>query len=227
MNPANGAAKGASDLLVRLISAAVMLALAGTAFYFGGTVLDTFIGVVALIAFVELVLLIVKATGNISFRLAAILAGATYIFVAAGVLAQLESYYLIAVLGVVIATDTGGYLFGRTIGGPKIARRISPSKTWAGLIGAMLCAGLWLYLSAQFLLPARLDATWEQPLGAAIVGAVLAVIAQIGDFFESWLKRKAGVKDSSKLIPGHGGVLDRVDGLLPVALVVGVLSTLL
>ncbi|MGB3378531.1 MAG: phosphatidate cytidylyltransferase, partial [Allopontixanthobacter sediminis] len=194
MPPANGTAKGASDLLVRLISAAVMLALAGTAFYFGGTVLDTFIGVVALIAFVELVLLIVKATGNISFRLAAILAGAAYIFVAAGVLAQLESYYLIAVLGVVIATDTGGYLFGRTIGGPKIARRISPSKTWAGLIGAMLCAGLWLYLSAQFLLPARLDATWEQPLGAAIVGAVLAVIAQIGDFFESWLKRKAGVK---------------------------------
>lgn len=224
---ANVPAKGASDLPVRLASAAVMLALAGAAFYFGGTVLDTFIAIVALIAFVELVLLIVKATANISFRLAAILAGAAYIFVAAGVLAQLDTYYLIAVIGVVIATDTGGYLFGRTIGGPKIARRISPSKTWAGLLGAMLCAALWLFVSAQFLLPAQLEATWEDPLGAAIIGAVLAVLAQIGDFLESWLKRKAGVKDSSKLIPGHGGVLDRVDGLLPVALVVGVLSTLL
>lgn len=224
---ASGPPRSRSDLWVRLASAAVMLALLGAAFFLGGTVLDTFIGVVALLAFVEFVLLIVKATNNISYRLAAILAGAAYIFVAAGVLAQLDTYYLIAVIGVVIATDTGGYLFGRTIGGPKIAKRVSPSKTWAGLFGAMLCAALWLYASAQLMLPERISATWEEPLGAAIIGAILAVIAQIGDFLESWLKRRAGVKDSSRLIPGHGGVLDRVDGLLPVALVVGVLSTLL
>ena len=59
--------------------------------------------------------------------------------------------------------------------------------------------------------------------GAALVGALLAVVAQAGDFFQSWLKRKAGVKDSSRLIPGHGGVFDRIDGMLAVALVVGVL----
>ncbi len=228
------AAKPKSDLRVRLISAAVMLAMAGTAFYFGGKVLDTFFVLVALIAFVEFVLLVVKATPNIPFRLAGILAGAAYIFVAAGVLAQLDSYFLIAALGVVIFTDTGAYMFGRTIGGPKIAKRISPSKTWAGLFGGMLCAALWLaawagtfhYIGGNYTLSDLIDAMWEDAVGAAIVGAGLAVVAQMGDFFESWLKRKAGVKDSSHLIPGHGGVLDRIDGLLPVALVVGILSSL-
>ena len=226
--------KPKSDLRVRLASAAVMLALAGAAMYFGGKVLDFFIAGVALIAFFEFVLLIVKATNNIPFRLAGIFAGAAYIFIAAGVLAQLDSYFLIAALGVVIATDVGAYFAGRAIGGPKIAKRISPSKTWAGLFGGMLCAALWLmawvgtfhYIGGNYSLADLIDAMWDDAIGAAIVGASLAVIAQMGDFFESWLKRKAGVKDSSNLIPGHGGVFDRVDGLLPVALVVGVLSSL-
>ncbi len=66
---------------------------------------------------------------------------------------------------------------------------------------------------------------YDKIIGACLVGCVLAVVAQAGDFFESWLKRRAGVKDSSRLIPGHGGVFDRVDGMLPVALVVGLLSS--
>lgn len=223
-----------SDLGVRLASAAVMLVLAGAALYFGGMVLDSFIVIVALIAFVEFVLLVVQATENISFRLAGILAGATYIFAAAGVLAQIDSQSLIAVIGVVIFTDTGAYMFGRTIGGPKIAVRISPSKTWAGLFGGMVCATLWLtalvgtfhYIAGNHTFSALMDAMSQDVGGAALIGAGLAIVAQIGDFLESWLKRKAGVKDSSNLIPGHGGVLDRVDGLLSVALVVGVLSPL-
>jgi len=176
----------------------------------------------------------VKATANIPFRLAGILAGAAYIFVAAGALAQLDSFLLIAAIGVVIFTDTGAYMFGRTIGGPKIAKSISPSKTWAGLFGGMLCAALWLaawvgtfhYIGDNTSLSGLVEAMWEDAIRAAIVGAGLAVVAQMGDFFESWLKRKAGVKDSSHLIPGHGGVFDRIDGLLPVALVVGILSSL-
>lgn len=226
--------KAKSDLSVRLASAIVMLALAGGAFYLGGYVLDSFIAIVALVTFFEFVMLVVKATSNIPFRLAAILAGAAYIFVAAVVLAQLDSYFLIAAVGVVIATDTGGYFAGRAIGGPKIAKRISPSKTWAGLFGGMLLAALWLvswtgifhYIGGNTTFADLIDAMWEDAIGAAIVGASLAIVAQIGDFFQSWMKRKAGVKDSSNLIPGHGGVFDRVDGLLPVALVVGVLSSL-
>jgi phosphatidate cytidylyltransferase len=134
----------------------------------------------------------------------------------------------------VILIDTGAYFSGRTIGGPKIAPRISPSKTWAGLGGGIVAAGLWLVVVVTFFgyLLSGLDgagrsltqAVSAKALLLALgIGAVLAVAAQAGDFYESWLKRKAGAKDSSRLIPGHGGVFDRVDGLLPVAIIAGAL----
>ena len=135
-------------------------------------------------------------------------------------------YCVISVLGVVVATDVGAYFAGRTFGGPKIAPAISPSKTWAGLCGGMIAAAIW-GIAATFILADVLD--WRQaftvaqlPLAAAS-GAILAVVAQSGDFLESWLKRKAGVKDSSNLIPAHGGVFDRVDGVLPVVIIAGLL----
>jgi phosphatidate cytidylyltransferase len=107
------------------------------------------------------------------------------------------------------SVDIGAYFAGRTIGGPKLAPAISPNKTWAGLVGGMIAAalfgGLWVYLLQ---LPHILY--WLAP--------PFAVAAQLGDLFESWLKRRAGVKDSGTLLPGHGGVLDRLDGLLAVAL---------
>ncbi len=110
-------------------------------------------------------------------------------------------------LVVVWATDTGAYAFGRAIGGPKLAPRISPNKTWAGLIGGMaVAAAAGLLLALVFAI--------GQPGLLAIAGAVLAVIGQAGDLSESAIKRYFHVKDSSNLIPGHGGVLDRVDGLL-------------
>ncbi len=117
-------------------------------------------------------------------------------------------------LAIVWATDIGAYFAGRTFGGPKLARAISPSKTWSGLAGGMLAA--W---AAGFTL-----AGWaDLPSLCLWLGAPLAVLAQGGDLFESWLKRKAGVKDSGSILPGHGGALDRLDGLVPVAIVVGLL----
>ena len=117
-------------------------------------------------------------------------------------------------LAVVWATDIGAYFSGRTIGGPKIAPSISPSKTWAGLAGGMVAAGA---------IGALVDHLFSLPFNAvqaALLGAGLAVIAQAGDFYESHLKRQAGVKDSGHLLPGHGGVMDRLDGLVPVSVVV-------
>ncbi|MDB5672512.1 MAG: phosphatidate cytidylyltransferase [Alphaproteobacteria bacterium] len=107
------------------------------------------------------------------------------------------------------STDIFAYFAGRAIGGPKLAPRVSPNKTWAGLIGGMAGAAVIGALAA-----------WLLDLGPSyyVVGAPLALLAQLGDLYESWVKRRAGVKDSGSLIPGHGGVLDRVDGLLPVAL---------
>ena len=111
-------------------------------------------------------------------------------------------------LALVWATDIGAFFAGRTIGGPKLAPKLSPNKTWAGLIGGVAAAtALALILQARYGLP------WRMTLGTPL----LAVLAQGGDLYESWLKRQAGVKDSGNILPGHGGVLDRLDGVVPVA----------
>lgn len=121
---------------------------------------------------------------------------------------------LIWVFLVVWSTDIGAYFAGRAIGGPKLAPSISPNKTIAGLVGgvvsAALMAGAWVYYVG---LPAPL--LW--------LAVPLAVMAQLGDLFESGLKRRAGVKDSGTWLPGHGGLLDRLDGLVPVAVLTAAL----
>lgn len=224
-----------SDLPVRLGSAVIMLAVAIAALVIGGRTFDTFVVLVALVAFAEFVLLIVKATPNIAFRLAAIIAGSLYLGFAGGVLAGAADFLIVLIIGVTIFTDTFAYFTGRAIGGPKVAPAISPNKTWAGLIGGMLGAALWTVMwvvaidggivGPRFELGLSLSA--ENLGSAAMLGAGLALVAQAGDFFESWLKRRAGVKDSSNLIPGHGGVFDRIDGMVPVAIAVGALGAVL
>jgi phosphatidate cytidylyltransferase len=120
------------------------------------------------------------------------------------------------ILLVVWAVDIGAYAAGRGIGGPRLAPRISPGKTWAGLAGGMAAAGL-VGGGGGVLLG----------LGGAValaaLGAVLAVVGQAGDLAESAFKRHFHAKDSGRLIPGHGGLLDRLDGLLAVAPVVALL----
>ncbi len=114
--------------------------------------------------------------------------------------------------------DIGAYFAGRAIGGPKLAPKISPNKTWAGLAGGVLAASLFgAAMHWYFGLPWRL--TLATPM--------LAILAQGGDLYESWLKRCAGVKDSGNILPGHGGVLDRLDGLVPVAPVAAFLAVAL
>lgn len=223
-----------SDLGTRVASAVVMLALAGTAFALGGAWLAGFIALVAFAAFAEFVLLVMKATRNYLFQVAAAIAGAFYMTAAALALGWMPRALIAVTVVLVILTDTCAYFTGRAIGGPKIAPKISPSKTWAGLGGGMAGAALWAVLVRTVFGYALSGLGGAGPslaravsakaiLVAALLGAVLAVAAQAGDFFESWLKRKAGVKDSSKLIPGHGGVFDRIDGLLPVAIIAGLI----
>lgn len=113
------------------------------------------------------------------------------------------------------ATDIGAYFVGASAGGAKLAPRISPSKTWSGLIGGMTWAAV---VSAAIGYAFGLGST----LSLALIGASLAVVGQIGDLAESALKRGAGVKDSGNLIPGHGGLLDRVDGLVAILVVVAI-----
>jgi phosphatidate cytidylyltransferase len=216
-----------------LVSAVAMLAIAGLALVIGGVALDAIIALVALAAFVEFVRLVLKATGNWPLRLGAILAGVAYFGLAAAVLMGAGKFLLIMVIGITVCTDTGAYFAGRAIGGPKIAPSISPSKTWAGLAGGMAASAAWVFawvmaMDAPLMWPrfdVGLNMSTQNIVGGIVVGALLAVVAQAGDFFESWLKRRAGVKDSSRLIPGHGGVFDRIDGLIPVAIVAGFIAS--
>jgi len=110
-------------------------------------------------------------------------------------------------VAIVVATDTFAYLVGRSLGGPKLAPSISPGKTWSGLCGGVAGAVL-VGLAFAGWMPG-----WSGP-SLALLAAGLALTAQSGDLFESWLKRRAGRKDSGMLIPGHGGLLDRLDGYM-------------
>jgi len=151
---------------------------------------------------------------------------AGYVYAAAAeiasVVVRLDQAYglvaLILILLVVWVTDIGGYFAGRGIGGPKLWPRVSPKKTWAGAIGgfaaSLVVASGFAVLSLGKIVPMLL------------VGAALSVASQFGDLFESAVKRRFGVKDSSHLIPGHGGLMDRLDGFVAAVVVAAIFGLL-
>ena len=114
---------------------------------------------------------------------------------------------MLFVFAVVWATDILAYFVGRAVGGPKLAPKISPGKTWSGAIGGTVSGVVAGSAVALIHFP-------QTGLWIAGIAFLLSVASQIGDLFESFIKRRFGVKDSSRLIPGHGGVMDRVDGLV-------------
>jgi phosphatidate cytidylyltransferase len=225
----NDASPKKSDLGVRTLSAIVMLAVAGSALWLGGWWWTAFAFLVGLGVLREWIALSSAFAGSALARLGWTVAGAVYCGLATTVLIVLRdgkgAAAVLVVLAAVIATDTGAYFAGRAIGGPKIAPRISPSKTWAGLgggiVGASLVFAAWLFSDSGM---ANVRPPAVTALIAAGSGVAVAIVAQTGDFFESWMKRRAGVKDSGRLIPGHGGLFDRVDGLLAVLFVAGILA---
>lgn len=235
---------GASDLPVRFASAIVMLVLAGGALWLGGWFWTAFVVLLALGVLWEWNKLIARFGRKGLNETLWFFAGVVYIGGAAIAMLAVRNgrqvlpfdpqqwgYRPLEVLIVfilpIIAVDVGAYFAGRAIGGPKIAPKISPAKTWAGLGGgATLAALLGVAVELADFGPAAAPGTSALALAMAVVGGVLiAVMAQIGDFFESWMKRRAGVKDSGNLIPGHGGLFDRLDGFLAVFFVLFVIAT--
>jgi len=208
-----------SDLWVRIGSALVLFAIAGAALWFGGLAFGLLLlvgGALVLFEWFQLVKAMTLGGGaRIGFNILGpvlvlgAMAGLWFIRDALGMTAALW------VFGMVWATDIGAYFAGRSFGGARLAPKISPSKTWSGLIGGMVAA-----LIASATIGDRAGI-----IGVPLwIGLFMGLLAQLGDLGESWMKRRAGVKDSGKLIPGHGGLFDRVDGVLPVALLLGLLA---
>lgn len=151
------------------------------------------------------------------------LAGLLYVALPAAALIWLRSDVTLGALALVYlfavawTTDTASYGAGRLIGGPKLAPRISPRKTWSGfVVGALTPALVGLAFAAAL---KSTSAAW-----LALVSVALALACQAGDLTESWVKRRFGAKDMSQIIPGHGGLLDRVDGLLFAAMLAAVIA---
>lgn len=197
-----------NELLVRSLAAIVMASVALVAEFLGGYVFAIFVAIVAGAMFVEWRRL------TDGWGVGWVVAGFLYALLPALALLWLRDRapqgleLVFWVFIVTWTTDIGAYFAGRAIGGPKLAPSISPNKTWAGLAGGMISAALAGWAWTEYaMLPSSL--IWLAPAFAAA--------AQGGDLFESWLKRRAGAKDSGSILPGHGGILDRLDGLVVVA----------
>ena len=208
-----------SELTKRMISAVLLAAVLLGDLWLGSWWYLALLLIGGVLVLREFMRLVWKMTSVTGLRILWVVFGVIYITLAVHGLWQVRALPAAGLLMaawlflVVWATDVGAYVFGRTIGGPKIAPAISPSKTWAGLFGGAVFVMVTMYIMAM------IEGLGRQSLAFALYGIPLAVMAQAGDFFESWMKRRAGVKDSGTLIPGHGGLFDRVDGLLPVAIV--------
>lgn len=228
--------KPRSDLGVRTLSSVAMMTVAIGAIWLGGYAFMALILLVGLGVYWEFAKLALAFARNMPARIIWLVGGLVYVGLACFTLLLFSAPFFgmtptIMLIAGVIGTDVGAYFAGRTMGGPKIAPRISPSKTWSGLLGGMVGAGLMMIAIQTAMFAFRggnagdgdvyLTYGWPR---LALAGAALAVVAQIGDFFESWMKRRAGVKDSGRLIPGHGGLFDRTDGLIAVAFVAGLIT---
>ena len=170
--------------------------------------LQSFFGIIMMIFFASLLVFIKSKKEK---HKALLVLGVPYISVGVGSLMwcmiAFSNLAVLWLLLIVWSVDIGGYLVGSTVKGPKLAPKISPNKTWAGLVGGMIFAAFFGGLLAYCF-------QWENHHYYAAFAAVLAVVEQIGDLIESAIKRKVGAKDSSSIIPGHGGVFDRIDGLI-------------
>ena len=203
-----------SELLVRTVTGIALIALALMAAVVGGYSFAVFVAAIATLMLYEWLRLVRgwglgwSAAGFFYALLPAL--ALLWIRDRAGLPeAQRGFEMLLWVFIVTWATDIGAYFTGRAFGRKKLAPAISPGKTWAGLWGGAIIAGL---AAAAWVYAARL------PSALLALAPLFALAAQAGDLFESWMKRRAGVKDSARWLPGHGGALDRLDGLVPVSI---------
>ncbi len=215
-----------ADLGIRVLSALVLAPMVIACVWLGGIVFAGIVGLAMLGLAVEWLRLLNRGWRDGRAGAAWIAAGLGYVALASAALLWLRSApnvgraNVLFLLVVVWSSDIGAYGIGRLIGGPRLAPRISPGKTLSGAAGGLLAAVAVGMLAAHVL--------WSgSPWRASIVAAILGVVAQFGDLLESLIKRRLEVKDSGHLIPGHGGLFDRLDALLAAAPVAALLARIL
>jgi len=196
-------------LTLRLASAAVLIPIVVAAVFAGGIAWTLLVLLFSAVMIVEWCKIASRKPGAIPWYVL----GLPYVFVPCAALIWLRADLVVGlqqifwIVALVIFADTGAYIAGRSIGGPKLAPRVSPNKTWSGAAGGTLGA---VAIALMLAKAAGLSGLFA----IAMLAVVLSVCAQAGDVFESFLKRSFGVKDSGHLIPGHGGLMDRLDGFL-------------
>jgi phosphatidate cytidylyltransferase len=219
--PHEGEPRRWTDLRKRVASALALAIPALVLIWYGGIVFDLAAGAVTLALWLEWARLCRRGAS-----LGLLAAGVAWIALAAAALVSLRAdptagrANLMFVVLLVWATDIGAYLVGRAIGGPRLAPRISPGKTWSGAAGGLLAA------VAFGLIVAVIGGPPSGLPAAAAIAALLSIVGQSGDLLESLAKRRFGVKNSGRLIPGHGGALDRLDAMLAVLPVAWLLAHL-
>lgn len=220
-----------SDLRLRILSAAVLTPIGVASVWFGGVAFTVIVGIIATGLVLEWLLLFRPKMPRSGprlpvppTRLGLFSAGLLYVAIAGTSLLWLRAdpvsgrADVLFVLLIVWAGDIGAYVVGRWVGGPRLAPHISPGKTWSGAVGGLIAAVATGLLAAHFL------ATPVTPWQPALIAVALSIVAQAGDLLESFVKRVLAVKDSGNLIPGHGGLFDRLDGVLAAAPVAALLA---
>lgn len=210
---------GGDNLSVRLASSLVLAPLALVAAWVGGAVFVIVWAGAALIIGWEWIKLVAPARDPMPWRVAGMVYAGVAFLAPVLLRADVNNGFaaLVFLFAIVWMTDIMGYAIGRAVGGPKLWPAVSPNKTRSGAIGGVAGA-----LTAGIVIAASLSLA---VLPIAILGVILSMVAQAGDLFESAIKRRFGAKDTSHLIPGHGGLMDRLDGFIAAALLAAMIGT--
>lgn len=211
-----------SNLRLRILSAVILAPFVFAAIILGGWPFGVFVALAFGLSCGEWQ----GMSSKLPHRTLALLVGILYFIASFTLFVKLRIehdsglYLLLVLMLCVWASDTGAYILGRLVGGPKMAPNISPNKTWSGMAGSIIAAALtltaliWYAPTLSGIVVNDVSARADQIPLLLLYGGVLGYVGQAGDLLESFMKRKAGMKDSGTLIPGHGGILDRIDALL-------------
>jgi len=216
------AEKNKNTIILRIISAIVLAPAVLWVVFVGGVAFEIMVALAAMV-------LVYEWTKMVGRNFWWLVLGGVYISAAIFAIWWLREgnesglFYFVWILVVVWATDIGGYVFGMTIGGPKLAPSISPNKTWSGFIGGISLATIGGYSVVMYFSD---QAQISNIAPVIALGVGMSIVSQLGDLFESKIKRRFGVKDSGNAIPGHGGLFDRVDGLMAASIVMALLNSM-